>query len=151
MKNRETKARNDMFFTCSLIEKIARDTKNTNVFVANTLGEDGLKYILKNAQIFHCENIDKVSCEIAEKYSIYTGDYDVNQYDEIPTFFDMGKVYSRLIYYKIKKDHEKKTKAVLKIYNSPIAKKINNYNANMMLSNIPYLYESYKAKRALEY
>ena len=151
MKNRETKARNDMFFACSLIEKIARDTNNTNTFVANSIGEDGMKYILKNAQVLHCENIDKVSYEIAQKHSIKKGNYDINKYEEIPTFFTMGRVYSSLVYYKIQKDHERKTKSVLKIYNSPVAEKINNYDANMMRSNIPYLYASYKAKKALEY
>ena len=151
MENRETKAQNDMFFACSLIEKIARDTNNTNVHVANAIGEDGLKYILKNAQVLHCENIDKVSDEITQKHTIAVGNYDISQYEEIPTFFTMGRVYASLVYYKIRKDHERKTKSILKIYNSPIAEKINNYDANMMRSNIPYLYASYKAKRALEY
>ncbi len=151
MKNRETKSQNDMFFTCSLIEKIARDTNNTNSSVANALGEDGIKYIIKNAQVLHCENIDKVSDEMVSKYGINTGDYDVGIYSEIPTYFDMGKIYSRLILHKIRKDHERKTKSVLKVYNSPIAELINNYDVNMMVSNVPYLYASYKAKRALEY
>jgi len=41
--NRESKSTNDLFFTCSLIEYIARKTNNKNSDIVSFLGEDNLK------------------------------------------------------------------------------------------------------------
>ena len=40
---RESSKDNDLFFTCSLIDYIARKTKNTRMDVVNTLGKNVLK------------------------------------------------------------------------------------------------------------
>lgn len=144
-------SKNNMLFACSLIENMARMSSNTNTDIANALGDDGLTYVLKHAEVLHCENIDAVSDRLLSQYGISSGNYSIEKYSEVPGVYNIGEAISRIICYKIKKDHEKRTKSIIKFYNSPIMQVINNYDANMMLSNIPYVYESYKAKKALYY
>ncbi len=140
-----------MLFLCSLVENMARMSNNRNTDVVNLLGDAGLSYILKHAEVLHCENIDAVSDRMLTEYGIKNSSYSIDGYAEVPSAYQIGEAISRIILYKIRKDHEKKTKSIIKFYNSPIMDIINNYDANMMLSNVQYVYESYKAKRALEY
>ena len=58
---REAKADNDLFYTCSLIEYIARKTKNLRSDVVAKLGRDRLDRIYNLADVYHCDNIDWVS------------------------------------------------------------------------------------------
>ena len=44
-KGRETARDNDLFFTCSLIDYIARKTKNKRADVVNTLGVERIRKI----------------------------------------------------------------------------------------------------------
>ncbi len=45
MIGREPKKDNDLFFTCSLIEYIARKTKNTKKYVVDKLGKKNIEKI----------------------------------------------------------------------------------------------------------
>ena len=58
---------NDLFYLCSLIEYIARKTHNTKEYVVNKIGKDFLVKIYNLAEVYHSENIDKVSDEIIAK------------------------------------------------------------------------------------
>ena len=60
---RETKKENDLFYTCSLIDYIARKTKNIRADVVNQLGKRNLNKIYDLADVYHCDNIDRVSEE----------------------------------------------------------------------------------------
>ena len=42
-----------LFYTCSLIEYIGRETKNKRSDVIDCLGKDALKRILKYEDVFH--------------------------------------------------------------------------------------------------
>lgn len=42
-EGRESKKDNDLFYTCSLIDYIARKTKNTRIDIVNSLGNKTLK------------------------------------------------------------------------------------------------------------
>lgn len=46
MNGREDKKLNDLFFVCSLIDYIARQTKNERKVVVNALGKDELEHLL---------------------------------------------------------------------------------------------------------
>ena len=72
-EGRESKKDNDLFYTCSLIDYIARKTKNTRVDVVNTLGKKNLDKIYELADVYHCDNIDNVSGEFVEKCNIQEG------------------------------------------------------------------------------
>ncbi|MBR4596035.1 MAG: hypothetical protein IKO31_04875, partial [Bacteroidales bacterium] len=51
---------NDLFFTCALIDYIARKTKNSRADVVNRLGKEQISKIFELAGIYHCDNPDRV-------------------------------------------------------------------------------------------
>lgn len=65
MKNveREPAKENDLFFTCSLIDYIARNTKNTRADIVNALGKKNLEKIYDLADIYHSNNIERRACQ----------------------------------------------------------------------------------------
>ena len=67
MIGREDKKENDLFFTCSLIDYIARKTKNKRAAVVNALGKTTIEKIYDLADIYHSDNIDSVSDEFIQK------------------------------------------------------------------------------------
>ena len=106
-KGRENKRDNDLFFTCSLIEYISRKTKNIRADVVNKLGETRISKIYELADVYHCDNIDSVRHEFIADANIRMGEFD-NVSDcgyALPSYWDIGKVYKRLI--KMVADHEK--------------------------------------------
>ena len=138
MTGREPKESNDIFFVCSLIEHIARRTKNHRSVVVNALGRDKLQHIFNLADIYHSENIDKVSDELINTCNIETGHFDnvtATSYS-IPTSWDIGKVYKRLImdinHYRNSHDP---IPALIEVYNSWISRKIEDFNSSMYFEN----------------
>lgn len=99
MNGREDSKQNDLFFLCSLIEYIGRQTNNERSVIVNALGRKGLEHYYELAEVYHCENIDKVTDEIINKYGIVPGHYDnvSKAEDGIPTHWDIGKVLQRII------------------------------------------------------
>ena len=99
MIGREDKKENDLFFTCSLIEYIARKTKNHRCTVVNALGKKWLQKIYELADVYHSDNIDRVSDDFIEESGITEGNFDnvgTARY-AIPSHWDIGKVYKRLV------------------------------------------------------
>ena len=68
------KNNSDLFFLCSLIEYIARRTKNRRSDVVYRLGDD-LSRIYEYADVFHCEPIEKVADDFMQKDAISEGNY----------------------------------------------------------------------------
>ena len=66
----EPQNENDLFFVCGLIEYIARKTKNTKKYVVQKLGKDRIQKIYNLAEVYHSENIEKVSDEFIEQVLI---------------------------------------------------------------------------------
>lgn len=66
-EGRESKKDNDLFYTCSLIDYIARKTKNTRADVVNKLGKQRIDKIYDLADVYHCDNIDRVSDDFIEE------------------------------------------------------------------------------------
>lgn len=91
--------RNDFFYVCSLIEYIARQTKNRRRVIVEALGKEGIEKQLYDAEVNHCLSFEQVSDEVIERYKIPEGDFDTItecRY-EVPSFMDIGKLYSILI------------------------------------------------------
>lgn len=51
---------NDLFFMCSMIERVARKIYQRNKYVVNVLGNENLYHLISLANVLHCENPDKV-------------------------------------------------------------------------------------------
>ena len=49
------KEKNDFFYVCSLIEFIARQTKNKRGTIVMALGKEGIEKQLYDAEVNHCQ------------------------------------------------------------------------------------------------
>jgi len=146
MTGREPKEYNDLFFICSLIEYIGRKTKSHRNVVVNAIGKEKLQHLYDFADVYHSENIDKLSDELIEQYHIENGTFD-NVADgkySIPTHWDIGKVYKRLITAVAEKQRKEPITATIEVYNSWLSRKLEDYNSSLYYENPGYLYESYK-------
>lgn len=148
---REASKDNDLFYTCSLIDYIARKTKNTRSDVVNKLGKERLEKIYDLADVYHCDNVDRVSDDFIEEAGIERGNYDnVGQCRySIPSYWDIGKVYKRLIRQVSENDNISVIDALLKVYNSFISPKIDDYNSSVYYENPSYIYECYRENQIL--
>lgn len=141
----EPQKNNDLFFTCSLIEYIARKTKNTKKTVVEKLGKENIKKIYELAEVYHSDNIEKVSEEFIQKAQIKNGNYDVTENCEyrVPSFWELGRIYQRLII-KVSEKEEKYIDKLIEVLTSWIIEKIDNYNSSMYYESPQYLYACYK-------
>ena len=150
-QGRESRKDNDLLFTCALIDYIARKTKNTRAAVVNALGKERLERIYELADVYHCDNIDRVSDDFIEEAGIQAGTFD-NVADckyAIPSHWDIGKVYKRLIKQVAEEEKISVIKALIKVYNSFLSPKIDDYNSSMYYENPSYLFECYRENRVI--
>lgn len=126
--------KDDLFFVCSLVERIARTLKQRNSYVVNSMGRKGLSEKLSLANVMHSENPQAVVARMIEEFQLEQGTFDIAQVDHrfvdvIPTALDMGKVYSRLILSTLTSG-ENDADGMLRVYNDPICRIIDNYNGS---------------------
>lgn len=132
MTGREEKESNDLFFTCSLIEYIARRTKNKRSVVVDALGRDNVQKIYELADVYHSDNIDTVSEDFIYKVSLQNGDFDnisAAKY-AVPSHWDIGKVYKRLVLGIAKEKELPVVEALFEAYHSFVSDKIDDYNSS---------------------
>ena len=146
----ETQKENDLFFTCSLIEYIARKTKNTKKYIVEKLGEKNIRKIYDLSEVYHSENIEKISDEFIEQTGIKIGNYDIVSTCDyrVPTYWEIGKVYKRLIIMVDNKE-ENYVKTLIEVLTSWIIEKIDNYNSSMYYENPDYIYCCYMQGKVL--
>ena len=136
------KERNDYFYVCALIEYIARETKNHRGDIVNQIGEDGIKKLLYDAEVDHCLSFEQVSDEVVDYYKIKQGKYS------IPSFLDIGKLYSIMIEDCAKPGDE--VSELMKIFSSFISDEISNFNTDLYYQNPNYLEWSYREGKLLD-
>ena len=124
----------DLYFTCYMIERVARQLKQHNKYVVNAIGAEGFRHLLICAQALHCENPLKVASDWITDYALEKGDFDITDVDPelaeiIPTELDMGAVYQRLIVDTLS-SKEDYVDGILRVYNDPICETIDNYNCS---------------------
>ena len=76
MTGREPQKENDLFYTCSLIEYIARKTKNRRVDVVEQLGETLVRKIYDLADVYHSDQIERVCDDFIAQAGIVPGTFD---------------------------------------------------------------------------
>jgi hypothetical protein len=149
---RESRLENDLFFVCSVIEYIGRKTKNRRVDVVQKIGEKELERILSLADIYHCEPIGKLSDDLVSRFHIEDGNFDnvkICEYS-VPSFFDIAKVYKRLINFVVNHDNVTPINALFNVYSSSVSAKIDDYNSSMYFENPQYLEVFYTHKTVPE-
>ncbi len=132
MIGRENKKDNDLFFTCSLIDYIARKTKNRRCVVVDMLGKASVEKIYDLADVYHSDNIDTVSEEFIRKSHLEEGDFDnvADAQYAVPSYWDMGKVYKRLILGIVRERQIPVIDALFEAYHSFVSDKIDDYNSS---------------------
>lgn len=145
MNGRELKKDNDLFFVCSLIEYMGRVTKNHRNVIVSALGQKELNHIYKLADIYHSENIEKISYELTDQFQIENGHFDnISECRyTVPSHWDIGKVYQRLITEVSIYKNKPYIEALIEIYNSWISRKIENFNSSLYYENPDYIFKSY--------
>ena len=140
----ESQKKNDLFFVCSLVEHIARRTKNTKKAIIDQLGKENVKKIYELAEVYHAENLEKVSDELIHKFQIKEGRYDIlaKCQGRIPTVWELGRIYQRLILM-LNPNVEESIDTFIEVLSSWMIQKIDNYNSSMYYENPSYLYECY--------
>ena len=148
---RESEHENNLFFACSVIEVIGRNTKNRRGEVVKKLGKEEILKLVELADVLHCEPIDATANRLIAKHAIACGSYDniAKCKYTVPTHFDIAKVYKRLIVNVSEFQNLPVEEAIIKVYSSWICEKIDNYNSSMYYENPGYLFESYKAGKVL--
>ena len=139
----------DLFYLCSLIEVIGRKQKLTRKEVVNALGVKNLDRIYRQAEILHCEPIEKVADEYIEFLNIPDGDFDnvAKCRYLIPDHWTIGKVYQRLIADTLTDDDL--ISHVIKVYQSWVSDGISDYNTDFYYQPRSYIALCYKENKLI--
>lgn len=150
-QGRDSQEDNNLFFTCGLIDYISRKTMNKRADVVNQLGEDRIRKIYELADAYHCENIDSVSETFIAEANIRFGSFDnVSECGyAVPSHWDIGKVYRRLIRMVAEYKKINRINALIEVYNSFVSSKIDDYNSSFYYENPNYIFECYKQNEVL--
>ena len=115
------------------------------------LGKNRIAKIYDLADVYHCDNIDRVSDDFIADVGIVPGKFD-NVADcgyAIPSYWDIGKVYKRLIKMVAEDEKIEIIDALIEVYTSFISPKIDDYNSSVYYENPAYIFECYKEKQML--
>ena len=132
MTGREDRKENDLFFTCSLIDYIARKTKNKRADIVTMLGKDAVARIYDLADVYHSDNIDRVSDDFIASCGSTQGNFDsdANTRYAVPSHWDIGKVFKRLVLGIAKEKHLTTIDALFAAYQSFVSEKIEDFNSS---------------------
>ena len=114
------------------------------------LGKKTINKIYNLAEVYHSENIEEIAEEFIEKAEIKNGNYDITMNCEyrIPSFWEIGRVYQRLIV-KVAQSEEKYIDTLIDVLESWIIEKIDNYNSSMYYESPEYIYACYEEGKVL--
>nr|MBP3597968.1 hypothetical protein [Eubacterium sp.] len=137
-----------LFFTCSLIEYISRQTFNRRSAVVEYLGED-IERIYNYADVFHCEPIEKVADDFIQRNSILNGEFDniSNCQYSVPDYWDIGEVFERLI--EDCYEEGMVISGIREVYSSWLADQILKFNSDLYYQSRDYLALCYKEGEVL--
>ncbi|MFR1166618.1 MAG: hypothetical protein ACLSDQ_02740 [Adlercreutzia equolifaciens] len=141
----KTERENKVFFVCSLVDYIARATKNRRSDVVEALGPQRLGRIVELADVYHCDNIDVVSDHFIEEADIGEGVFDnvaAARY-AVPSHWDIGKVYKRLVLAIADREGTTDVEAILRAYCSPVSALIDDYNGSFYYDSPEAIYDAY--------
>lgn len=147
MNNKE---KDDLYYVCSLIEYIARKTKNKRSDIVKMIEADELRRLLELADVNHSLSFEQVSDETIEYADIEEGSFDSigNCIYDVPSFLSIGKIYQRLII-DVKREDEDIVDALMKVFMSFISDEISNFNSSLYYSSREYIKAVYEEGKML--
>lgn len=124
----------DLYFTCYMIERVARKLHQRNSYVVNSIGKEELEYLISAASVLHSDNPVGVEDDWIEQYSLENGNFDVtdvdyNFADDVPDALYMGRVYKKLILNTLQPG-ETEVEGIIRVYNDTICEVIDDYNCS---------------------
>lgn len=135
-----------LFFTCSLLELMGRITKQKPRDIVTLTGEKNLRHIYQHADTLHCEPIAKTADFYIDFCNIPVGNFDnvASCKYAVPTYWDIGKVYARLI-----EDIAEMSltpgqdviSLLSQVYNSSVSDSISNFNSDFFYQPRDYIKE----------
>lgn len=137
------KQKDDIYYICSLIEFIARKTKNHRQDVIRHFSKADVERQLRLAEVNHCLSFEQVADELIEDYGISDGDFDTVKecrYD-VPSFLSIGMLYQELVLSTMK--NEDAAQSIIDVFSSFISDEISDFNSNVYYTNPDYLRCSY--------
>ena len=137
------KQKDDIYYVCSLIEFIARKTKNHRQDVIRHFSKADVERQLRLAEVNHCLSFEQVADELIEDYGISDGDFDTVKecrYD-VPSFLSIGMLYQELVLSTMK--NEDAAQGIIDVFSSFISDEISDFNSNVYYTNPDYLRCSY--------
>ena len=112
------KQKDDIYYVCSLIEFIARKTKNHRQDVIRHFSKADVERQLRLAEVNHCLSFEQVADELIEDYGISDGDFDTVKecrYD-VPSFLSIGMLYQELVLSTMK--NEDAAQSIIDVFSS---------------------------------
>ncbi len=126
--------KDDLYFICYMIERVARCLYQKNRYVVNSIGKDAFIHLISVANVLHCENPLEVMDNWISEYSLVKGTFNIKDVDTdlvsiIPSETQIGKVYQRLICDTLL-PNEDYVDGLIRVYNNEICDIIDNYNSS---------------------
>lgn len=140
--NRE-EYKDDVFYVCTLIEYIARKTKNHRQDVVKHFTISDILHQLEAAPMNHCLSLEQVSDEVIEDYHITEGTFDTVKECryQVPPETAIGRVYQALV---LSLYVDNYAQGILDVFASFISDEISDFNSNVYYSNPDYLKYSFQ-------
>lgn len=142
------KNNNSLFYVCSLLEYLGRICKLERSELVRQLGAEHIKRLYIDADVLHCEPIEKIADEVISVYGLKNGIYDNVSacHYELPDYWTIGEVYERLIedICAENNDIDFIVDTLINVYSSWIDKAISNYNSDFFYQSRQYIFESWK-------
>ena len=137
------KRKDDIFYVCTLIEYIARETRNHRKDIIAYFDKDDLSRQLRLAEVNHSLSFEQVSDELIEEYNISNGNFDTVAECKytVPSITSIGRVYQMFVLAVCKDDNVEQ--AMIDVFSSFISDEISDFNSNVYYSNPDYLRCSY--------
>ena len=140
----DEKKKDNIFYVCSLIEFIARETRNYRRDVVSRFTREEIEHELEVADVNHCLSFEQVSDELIEQYNIPEGDFDTVSECRymVPSVTAIGRVYQQLVLSEAGIEHA--AQGILDVFSSFISDAISDFNSNVYYSSPDYLRCSYE-------
>ena len=137
----------DLYYICWLIEGAGRAFAMPRRDVINLMGKERVRNYMRFADVFHCENPDKIIGELAEELCITFANEPFNKKKPgQPSQRQMAGVYARIIQRTYADDYEK---GVYEFFNSFLPPILLDYKNELYWSSMHHLSESYKEGKIL--
>lgn len=144
--------KDDLFYVCTMIEYVARHTKNKTRDIVNKLSDDELRHQLKVACVNHCLTFEQVCDEWIEDFCITNGSFDnISQCRyTVPTETSIGRLYQMLIF-NVADKFPDIISTIRAVYDSFMSDEISDFNTSFYYGNPDYLKWCFLEGKVLDY